>query len=187
MSFKKILTNIGNNILLGILFFGLMCIVTGIKVSKNNWIFLSIGTVLLLPYIIYYFWVEKETDKIEKQLEKEFQQFLKTADRVHVFLDDAIIKEKKHTETNTITQDNRAAALNEISGNGHYNEERITYTYCEVTFKVNYKGQKLTIKEVIHKDETSVQMHFYTQKVTTFYINPNDMNEIYLDLTFINN
>lgn len=184
MNFKKILANIGNNILLGILFFGIICIVVGIEVAKYNWVFLSLGVILLLPYVIYYFWTEKKVDQFKKQKEKEFQHFLKTADRVHVFLDDAIIKEKKHTETHTTNLNYKAAALNEISGNGHYNEERVTYTYCEVTFKINYKGEEMTLTEVIHKDETSVRLHFYAQKATTFYIDPYDFNNFYIDLTF---
>lgn len=187
MSFKSILTNIGQNILLGILILGIMFVIVGIIGNNPNWIFIAIGIIIMIPYALYFFWLGKEADKIEQQKEKEFQKFLKIADRVHVVLDEAKIVEKNHTETHTVTQDYRAAAINEVSGNGHYNEERITYTYCEVTFKVNYKGKKLIIEEVIHKDETSVRMHFYMQKVTTFYINPNNMNEIYLDLTFINN
>ncbi|WP_298427262.1 hypothetical protein [uncultured Kordia sp.] len=186
MNIKEKLASIGQNILLGILILGMMFVLVGIISNNINWIFIAIGIVIMAPYALSFFWVEKEVDKIEKQKNKEFQKFLKTADRVHIVLDEAKIVEKKHTETYTVTQDYRAAAINEISGNGHYNEERITYTYCEVTFNVSYKERMFVIEEIIHKDETSVRMHFYMQKITTLYLNPMDKKEYYLDLTFIN-
>ncbi|WP_046757514.1 hypothetical protein [Kordia jejudonensis] len=185
MNIKERLYNIGQNVLLGILFFGVICIIVGIKVSKNNWIFISIGAVLVLPFLIYFFWLRNKAEDATAQQEKEFQFFLKTADRVHVVLDEATITEKKHTEVHEVTQDYRAAALNEVSGNGHHNEEKVTYTYCVVSFTVVYKGKEFIVEDVIHKDETSVRMHFYMQKITTLYINPNDTSKMYLDLTFI--
>lgn len=187
MNFKERLHDIGQNILFGISFLGLIAVIIGLKSTETNWLFIGIGAVLLIPFGVFTFWLKNTSEKVTKKQEVAFQKFLKTADRVHVILDDAKIVEKKHTEVHEVNQDYRAAGLNEISGNGHYNEERITHTYCEVTFPIDYKGKKISVEEIIPKDETSVRMYFYTQKITTFYINPNDMNEVYLDLTFIEN
>jgi len=187
MSLEERLANIGQNILFVIGVLGFVFILVGMHSTNINWLFIGIGIVLLFPFLVFMFWLKNSSEKITKKQEKKFQKFLKTADRVHVTLDDAKIKEKKHTETNTVQQDYKALAINEVSGNGHYNEERVTYTYCEVTFNVKYKGKKRIIEEVISKDKTSVRMHFYMQKVTTLYINPYDTDEIYLDLTFIEN
>lgn len=185
MNIKKILSNIGKNILLGILILGVLFVFVGIMSTKINWLFIAIGIALLFPFGIFFLLDLNKDSKLITQKESEFQDFIKTADRVFVLLNDATIHEKKHTEIREV-EHYKASALNEITGNGHHNEERVTHTYCEVTLRANYKDRYITYVETVNKDATSVRMKFFMQKSTILYVNPKNTTEYFMDLNFLN-
>lgn len=149
-----------------------------------NWVFIGIGIVVFISYAIFLFQRSKETPAFIERNDIELHKFLKTADRVQVVLDNAKIQQRNHYYTKTIVT-GQAAALNEITGNGHHNEEIIASSDCEVTFKVRYKKRLLTYTETISKDEDSIRIHFYMKKSTVIFINPKDPKEYHLDLTFL--
>jgi hypothetical protein len=188
MNLKDRFQSIGFNLLTTLVIISAIFIVVGLKSSTTNWTLVSIGIAILVPIAIYFaylnFVLSNQREDLNKKYEEQLREFKRTADRVLVDLDKVIIQERNQYHSNTVVT-GKAAALNEISGHGHHNEETVKSTFCEVTFKLRYNNEELTFEKIIYKDETTIRMYFYMQKETIFYIDPFDSEHYHLDLDFI--
>lgn len=188
MNLKDKLQSIGFSLLVTLLLILAIYIVVGLKSSTTNWTLVIIGIVVLAPFLIYLiyqnFLMSHEAEERDKKYEAHLHKFKQTANRVPVNLEKAIIQEKNHYYTKTVVT-GKAAALNEISGNGHYNEKTIEYTSCKVTFRLKYNNEELTLERTIKMGETALRMHFYIKKETILYVDPFDSENYHLDLDFI--
>ena len=164
-------------------------IIAGVYSYTIEWSYIAVGGMILIPLVLLLkekFKMDETESKHKDAYEKYVEKFKASADRVLILLDDAYIIEKKSYETITNVT-GKAAALNEIAGYGHHNEEKIEHVYCDVTFSIEYHGKHIEVKQIVHKDETTLRMYFYMQKSTTLYIDPYDPSEYYLDLEFLSN
>lgn len=169
-------------------FLAIIFVISGLNAKPTNWTIVGIGAIILAPFVIYLMYskikLSAELKGMNSKYKAQMLEFKKTADCIPFDLGKAIVQKRNRYETRTVVE-GKGAALNYISGNELHNEEIIEHTYCKVLFKVNYHGKRLTFEEVIHKDETSLQMHFYMQKETAIYINPNNPEHYYIDLEFL--
>ena len=188
MNLRERLQSIGFSFLTAIFIISVIFIIVGQKSSDINWTFIIIGTAILVPFFIYLtyqsFLMKHEAEERSEQYEAYLHKFKQTANRIPINLEKAIIQERNNYYTKAV-ETGRTAAMNEISGHGHLNEETVKHTSCEVTFKVNYNIEELTFEKTIHMGETALRMHFYIQKETILYIDPFDSEHYHLDLDFI--
>lgn len=181
------LSVLGQLIYLVIIGIGAFLIISGVYSYTIEWKYIIVGLMILVPLFLLLkekLKMDETESKNKGAYEKYVKEFKASADRIVILLDEAHIIENKRYQTVNVVEGN-GAALNEIAGYGHLNEEKIEHVYCKVTFKINYHDTIITVKHTIHKDETTVRMYFYMQKSTTLYINPYDVDEFYLDMEFL--
>ncbi|MDY8134471.1 hypothetical protein [Aquimarina sp. 2201CG5-10] len=175
LNFKEILSNIGYYILAGIFFLGFFILYAGVggRNRDGNITFIWIGLLVLLPFGIW-FLIEKIKDKkIKKQLILKRKELIRTGEKIVIDLDNVEIK------SNSWNQEF-------IIGAGEHQriEHRdINYNYIEL--KIPYGRQKIKYNLHIDMELTKLKMHFAIKEKTYLYVDPSDINNNYLDLSFL--
>jgi hypothetical protein len=188
MRFSKVIAKIVEFIVVALIVLSLVFILTGLKSTETNWVFIGIGIVLAIPILLYFFITDYQLSSnakfYEKRYKTDIQDFKKTADKIPIDLGLAVVEERNRYETR-ITEKGDSAALNAAFGYSQRNEETIEHTFSKVTFKTKYKGKTLKFTETIHAEPTTVRMHFFMQKETFMYINPSNPDDYFIDLIFL--
>ncbi len=160
----NLLQKVGNILFLILTILGLIIIFSTLYKRKRyvdnintELTFLSIGFICLIPAIVYYIWFKIKSKKENEENNERFNQFLSQLIKLKVNLKDVKIKQKSINQSTVI----------------------FIIPYPQENAVIHYK------KDFI-MEYSKILLWFIQQKETTFYINPEDINQSYLDLKFMN-
>ena len=182
MNFKKLLSDFGTYIFLGLTFLGFIIIYAGIggrgdynPVGDTNWYFVAIGTILILPFIFYMIKTKLMLKKSSNEDLERINDLIRTGKKVIVDLDSLEI------QTNSYKQ--------EVSV-GHGTQQRNEYVdvnHNVIFLDIPYKNESIKYKLNINMDSTKLKMHFAIKGKTELYVDTKNPNNNYLDLRFLEN
>ena len=167
---KKIASDFGSNILTGIILLGILLVVVGVRRNIN---FVWIGLLILLPFGIWLLVLKLKHDKLDNAADLVKLKLIETGEKVIVDLDKIKIK-------------NNSWNQEFIIGSGKYQRVElrdINYNYIE--FEIPYRNQIVKYNLHIDMELTTLKMHFAIKGKTTLYIDPNNTEDNYLDLRFL--
>jgi hypothetical protein len=171
-----IYTTLTTAILGGIIFY--------IGLDRSDLTFIIIGLAVLTPSIIWAIIWNKKQKREEISGSIELENLKKTADKIIVNLNTAEIKTNSWTE-DKIIETGRIGMLNQLGGDGDKNIRSVTRNESMVSWVFNYHGKTIHYTIVIDKEVQSLKMHFAIQKETILYVDPNNPDNNYLDLEFL--
>ncbi|MDM1549107.1 hypothetical protein HX096_14730 [Empedobacter falsenii] len=159
----KVLRWIGYFFLSIILFLGIMFIAVGIggkhqKLEMNPG-FALLGVILCLPFVLY------------------------------VVISNYMDKSPKIDNENQVTSVRKSSQLALKVDLKNIKLVQNSFNYIDVIFIIPYPQKNVVIhyKQKIEMEYDNILLWFIQQKETTFYINPEDINQHYIDLEFMNN
>ncbi|MGV0967023.1 hypothetical protein [Empedobacter falsenii] len=159
----KVLRWIGYFFLSIILFLGIMFIAVGIggkyqKLEMNPG-FALLGVILCLPFVLY------------------------------VVISNYMDKSPKIDNENQVTSVRKSSQIALKVDLKNIKLVQNSFNYIDVIFIIPYPQKNVVIhyKQKIEMEYDNILLWFIQQKETTFYINPEDINQHYIDLEFMNN
>lgn len=159
----KVLRWIGYFFLSIILFLGIMFIAVGIggkhqKLEINPG-FALLGVILCLPFVLY------------------------------VVISNYMDKSPKIDNENQVTSVRKSSQIALKVDLKNIKLVQNSFNYIDVIFIIPYPQKNVVIhyKQKIEMEYDNILLWFIQQKETTFYINPEDINQHYIDLEFMNN
>ena len=180
MNIKKILSDFGSWIFAGLTFLGFIIIYAGIggrgkynPMGDTNWYFVGTGIILILPFIIYMIKIKFMLKKSSDENTERINELIRTGDKIAVNLD------KLEIQTNSYRQ--------EIEVGSGYNRrnEYINVNHNVIQIDIPYKNESIKYKLNIDMDPTKLKMHFAIKEKTELYVDPENPNNNYLDLKFL--
>jgi len=187
LNIKKVISNIGFYAIFIILFFGMVFIMAGIggRGLKGNSTFIWIGLLLITPFVLYFILDCIKSKRKEYKSKLELENFKKTADKIVIDLEN--IKIKSNSWTDTVVVDNtRYGGLNQLTGNEDKNIKMIKRDINYVKISVPYKEKTLNFNLSVAMEATILKMHFAIKKETILYVDPENPDNYYLDMEFLN-
>lgn len=187
---KDFFTQIGQYILIGVLFLGVIIFWVGLgpKRLDFNLVFVIIGLIIMSPYLFYftylYYYAKKEVNSEKKDID-----ILKNnGERLVVNLEDLKITKTRVSYTSKIIHNTaRTGALNQLIGNADANIRTTRFSMNEINFKVPYGNNFIKFKKFIDMEPETLMLHFAVKKETYLYVDKRNMSNYYLDLEFLNN
>jgi len=143
--------------------------------------FFSFLLIIIAIYIILKIIRNKEKQKIKN----EFNLFIKNADIVKVQFDNFRIKTNSWTEE-VVTDNGRYGVYNQMMSQGDLNIKKVDHNMHILILNVNYSNMIIRIEYVIQMEPKTLEIKLAIQKETNLYINPNNPNQYYLDMDFLN-
>lgn len=171
MNIKEKISGLVGYLLTGIFFLGSVILYVGID---GNPVFVGIGAVILLPFLIWFLIIVKKEKKAESDNKAEIQKLKKYGEKVIVNLETLKIN------SNSWQQEFRKKSKYEDK----ISHEEINYNIIEV--KIPYRGEFIKYSIHINMETTKLKMHFALKQQTILYIDLKDKNINYLDLEFLN-
>lgn len=140
-----------------------------------SFIMLATGIVLMLLFLIV-LWIALRFSK-KKVINEELKFFNQLAswNKYVINLDTIQIKSNKWNDSHFVRS---------LGGDIEIKQENIQ-TILE--FELEIKGEKKQFHWPCNLETKSLEMYFAIQKETSFYLDPNDHSNYYLDLNFIGN
>ena len=180
MNIKKILSDFGVWIFTGLTLFGVLLIYVGIGArgryragGETNIYFVALGIILILPFVIYFiktkFMLKKASDENADRINK----LIRTGDVVIVDLD------KLEIQSNSYKQEI------EIGSGYNTRNEYVDVNHNVILIDIPYKNESIKYKLNIDMDSTKLKMHFAIKEKTELYVDPENPNNNYLDLSFL--
>ncbi|MEC3908908.1 hypothetical protein VOI54_17935 [Tamlana sp. 2201CG12-4] len=180
MDFKKILSDFGSYIFIGLTLLGFLIIYAGVGgrsrrnyVGETNFYFIGIGLILIMPFIIWTIKNKLKSKQIQDDEASEIRKLISCGDKITINLDLLEI------QTNNYRQ--------EVSV-GHGTQQRNEYVdvnHNVILLEVPYKDELIKYKLNIDMDSTKLKMHFAIKETTELYVDPENSNNNYLDLRFL--
>jgi Ca2+/Na+ antiporter len=186
---KVFLTQIGQYILNGIFFLGIIIFWVGLgpKRLDFNLAFVILGLIIMSPYLIYFFYLYYQAKKEVNSEKKDIELLKDKGERLVVNLEDLKIKRTRVSYTSKIIHNTaRTGALNQLIGNPDANIKTTRYSMNELNFKVPYGNNFIKFKKFIDMDPKKMLLHFAVKKETYLYVDKTNMKNYYLDLEFLN-
>ena len=182
MNLKKILSDFGSWIFAGLTFIGFVMIYAGIDASgssqatgQTNFYFIAIGIVLILPFLIYMLKTKMLLNKAEDEENNRINDLIRNGDKVSVHLDNLEI------QSNSYRQEI------EVGSGYRTRNEYVDVNHNVILINVPYKNDTIKYKVNIDMDPTKLKMHFAIKETTELYVDPQNPNNSYLDLRFLEN
>jgi len=182
MNLKKILSDFGSWIFIGLTFLGFIIIYAGIggrgrynPTGDTNWYFIGVGVILILPFVIYMIKTKLILKKSSNENAERINELIHNGDKVIVNLDDLEIKNNNYEHE---------IEVRNSGGHGTRNEY-IDINHNVIRFTVPYKNESIEYRLDIDMDITKLKMHFAIKKTTVLYVDPENLNNNYLDLRFL--
>ena len=173
MNFKKLLSDLGGWLLSGLTILGIIIIYAGIEAEETNMYFVAVGIVLILPLLIFIINVKIRSDKMEDDESKRINDLLQNGDIVTVRLDNLEIKSNSYQQEI------------EVGSGYRTRNEYIDVNHNVVLIEVPYKNETIKYNLHIDMDSTKLKMHFAVKKETELFVDPENPNNNYLDLQFL--
>jgi len=182
MNFKKRLSDFGSYIFTGLTFLGSIIIYVGIggrgrynSTGETNFYFIAVGIILILPFLIYMLKTKILIDRAENEESKRISDLIKSGDKVIVNLDILEIQSNSYKQEIEV-------------GNGYNTwNEYIDVNHNVILIDVPYKNDSIKYKLNIDMDTTKLKIHFAIKQETELYVDPENPNNNYLDLRFLEN
>jgi hypothetical protein len=180
MNLKKIFSDFASWIFVGLTFLGLIIIYAGIgEISSfnlfenTNWYFVGVGLVLILPCAFYVIRTKLFLNKVTDENIDRIHKLIKTGDKLIIDLDTLEI------QTNSYKQ--------EISiGSGYQQRnEYVDVNHNVIILEVPYQNELIKYELNINMELTKLRMHFAVKGETELYVDSQNPNNSYLDLTFL--
>ena len=180
MNIKKILSDFAGWIFTGLTLLGFLLIYVGIgargkyKVGgETNIYFVALGIILILPFIIYMIKTKFMIKKTSDENADRINNLIGTGDKVTVDLD------KLEIQSNSYKQ--------EIEVGSGYNtrNEYVDVNHNVILIDIPYKNESIKYRLNIDMDSTKLKIHFAIKETTELYIDPENPNNNYLDLRFL--
>ena len=182
MNLKKILSDFGSWIFIGLTFLGFIIIYAGVggrgrynPTGDINWYFIGVGIILILPFIIYMIKIKLMVKKSSDENAERINELIYNGDKVIVNLYDIEIKSNSYKQE---------IEVRNSGGNGTRNEY-IDVNHNVIRFTVPYKNELIEYRFDIDMDVTKLKMHFAIKKTTILYVDQENPNNNYLDLRFL--
>lgn len=181
MSIKNLGNKLRDIIFIGASLLGVFMIYAGIKGSKYsttfkiNWYMVTLGVLLLVPYVLIILKMKHSVKKSEERRTDRINDLLKFGDKVTVNLDDVIIKTNSYKHQI------------EIGVGLQSRNEYKQIHQCVILINIPYKEHCITVETHRLMELEKLKMYFAIQGTTTFYIDPDDLDNYYLDLRFLDN
>lgn len=171
INLREKLNRIFGYLLAGIFFLGFIILYVGLN---GNLIFVGIGTIILLPFIIWFLISYIKEKKIDSEKKDEIQKLKKYGEKVIVNLENIKIV------SNSWTQEVRKTSKYEDT----VSHVDINYNFIEI--KIPYKNEFINYSLHINMETTKLKIHFAIKRETILYVDLKDKNKNYLDLEFLN-
>tara|TARA_R110000850_G_scaffold275296_3_gene414410 strand:- start:17 stop:571 length:555 start_codon:yes stop_codon:yes gene_type:complete len=182
MNLKEILSDFGSWIYIGLTFLGFIIIYAGIggrgrynPTGDANGYFIGVGIILILPFVIYMIKIKLMQKKSSDEYAERINELIYNGDKVIVNLNNLEIKSNSYK---------KEIEVRNSGGNGTRNEY-IDVNHNVIRFTVPYKNESIEYRLDIYMDTTKLKMHFAIKKTTVLYVDPENPNDNYLDLRFL--
>ena len=184
MNIKKILSNFGSWIFIGLTFLGFIIIYAGIGghskhhlTGDTNWYFIGVGVILILPFLIYMINIKLMLKKSSKENTERINELIFNGDKIIIDLNDLEIKSNSYQHEI------------EVRNSGGYGtrNEYIDVNHNVINISVPYKNELIIYRLNIDMDTTKLKMHFAIKKTTVLYVDKENPDNNYLDLRFLEN
>ncbi|TDE46525.1 hypothetical protein E0I26_00115 [Flavobacterium rhamnosiphilum] len=155
----------------GIFFLGFIILYVGID---GNLLFVAIGTVILLPFLVWFFLLNLKEKKFDTEKKAEIQKLKKYGEKIIVNLENIKINSNSWRQ--------------EVRKTSKYEDEvsHVDINYNLIEMKVPYRSEFINYNFHIDMDTTKLKMHFAIKRETILYVDLKDKNKNYLDLEFLN-
>ena len=180
MNLKKILSDFGNWIFVALTFLGAIIIYAGVggrgrgqRPGEINWYFIAVGAVLMIPCLIYIIKARFMEQKSIDDTSKRINDLLTKGDKITINLDQLEIK------TNSYQQEI------EVGSGYRTRNEQIPINHNVILLKETYKGHNIHQRIDIYMEPTKLKMHFAIKGTTELYVDPQNPDNNYLDLKFL--
>ncbi|OIQ30902.1 MAG: hypothetical protein BM564_01435 [Bacteroidetes bacterium MedPE-SWsnd-G2] len=180
MNLKKILSDFGSWIFIGLTFLGFIIIYAGIggrgrynATGETNLYFVAVGIVLIIPFLIYMLKTKILISKAENEESTRISDLIRSGDKVIINLDNLELQSNSYKQ--------------EIEVGSGYNtrNEYIDVNHNAIMIDVPYKNDLIKYKLNVDMDTTKLKMHFAIKQETVLYVDPTNPNSNYLDLRFL--
>ena len=182
MNFKKILSDFGSYIFIGLTLLGFLIIYAGFGgrskrnvVGETNFYFIGIGIILIIPFIVWTIKNKLKSKQIQDDKTADIQRLISFGEKITINLDNLKIQSNSYKQ--------------EISV-GHGTQQRNEYVdinHNVILLEIPYKNELIKYKLNIDMDSTKLKMHFAIKEKTEFYVNQENPRNNYLDLRFLEN
>lgn len=126
---------------------------------------------------------KKEMMLIKRNIE-QLNTLKENADRIKIDLKKVILKSNNWSEE-VVANNSESGGLNQISGRGDLNVEKVQHHQNVLLFRVPYKNIVIEFDYAFNMEITTLEMKLAIQKETILYVNPNNFDEYFLDLEFL--
>ncbi|WP_426065384.1 hypothetical protein [Flavobacterium sp. DSP2-3-1] len=170
INLREKLNGIFGYFLVGIFFLGFIILNVGLD---GNLLFVGIGTVILLPFIVWFLILNLKEKKLGTEKKAEIQKLKKYGEKIIVNLENIKINSNPWRQ--------------EIRKTSRY-EDKITQVdinYNLIEMKIPYRSEFINYSLHIDMETTKLKMHFAIKRETILYVNIKDKNKNYLDLEFL--
>ena len=183
MSLKNTLSNFASWLfviitILGLIFFIVGSGIRGMRGSlgssdEPNWYFVAFGFLLMVPFIIFLIKIIFDTNKTDSEEEERIQNLKNSGHKILVDLTTLEI------QTNSCQK--------EIKEGRSFNSRntRIEVEHNVALLSIPYKDIIVDYKLNIYMDSEKLKMFFALKENTFFYVDPKNLNNNYLDLSFL--
>lgn len=179
MNIKKTLSNFGDWIYVVLTCIGFILIILGVSGGSryhsigNSLLLVPVGLVLVLPFVFSMIKSKLMEIKVRDENAERIDDLIRTGEKIIVDLDELKI------QTNSYKQ--------EISVGSGYDQrnEYIDINHNVILLKIPYQSQLIKIELHIEMDPTILRMHLAIKGKTVLYVDPKDMNNNHLDLSFL--
>jgi hypothetical protein len=181
----RFLNSIAEYIGIGLVFLGAILVYGTLRANNFNRYIFGTGILLIVIPIAVYLIIARIKDRGTSAV--RFLKDLKsTGIIVPVDLTSCNVKSNNWTTEVERYNSPRVVLLNEISGHGDKNVERVESNVSRIEYTCDFNGRPRTfLSPTIAKDKITLQLLLEMQKETAIYVDRDDNQYYYFDLEFI--
>lgn len=153
--------------------------------GSTSWYVVLVGLAILAVFGVYRLQLYFRVNNLKRRAETKFREFLDRADRITVDLDQVEIRSNKWEEREVIYEGGYSG-LDGLSRRPDRNTRLVERSQNHLSVEVQYNGRRRLVQAEVEMDTTALKMLLAVQKQTTLYVNPDNPDEYYLDLDFLN-
>lgn len=147
--------------------------------------YIYLGIVITVVLILIFKLNSRKKEMLLKKRNiEQLNTLKKNADKIEIDLNEVTLKSNNWSEE-IVINNSRSGGLNQMSGRGDLNVEKVQHNENVLLFRVPYKNIVIEIDYAFSMEITTLEMKLAIQKETILYVNPNDCDEYYLDLDFL--
>ena len=135
---------------------------------------LYVGIILLIPFLIWYLILGINNYRKGKKRKFKRLKLINSGDKIIIRLNTILIKSNNWKKEVIIDEDSQYEKVVNVDKSYNY-----------LTLKVPYKDSLIHYSSNIEMDTTKLKMLFAIKKETYLYVDPENANNFYLDLSFL--